>query len=572
MRHFKIILPAALLLSFSLLWTACFKDHFTGSDPVTAVTFAGQILDESGQPLPGAQVEAGTELAVTDKNGVFRLRPAYLSADNAILKVSKIGYFDFSRAYVVEAGAVKPVTVQLLRKMQVGSFAASTGGTVQVPGGVQLVFPAGAVNHSGTVVVYARYLDPTDAQLPLQMPGDLRGINLGGTEQTLATFGMLGVELVSQNDQALQLAAGQEAELRMPIAASQAAVAPNNIPLWHYDHDKARWIEEGSAQKIGNQYVGKVKHFSFWNCDYPGDLVLMRGRALYGPNQVPMGNLWVRMTILSTGWQAWGATDGSGRFGGAVPKNEKFKLEVLLPHSCGNTVLYTEEVGPFSSDVTLPDIMLNSTQVQTVSVSGRLVDCNNQPVTNGYLRLAWEGGNVKGVQFAFPAADGTFYTEFFNCSASVSAQVKCYDLSAGLESLPQTLAFPPNSANLGDVTVCQNLSAFIKYTLDGKAFTIVDPSSDSNPQTTYIGGENPSEQAGISFSFDNQSNVGTFPLNYLSVNKIGTDSSAVHNLSTTLTSWGAQPGEFSIGTFGGSFKDWQGQNHTVSGSYQVERK
>lgn len=569
MRHFKIILPLALL-SLSLIWTACFKDNFTGSNTVATVTFAGRILDESGQPISDAQVRAGGELAMTDKNGVFRLSPVSLPADNAILQVSKIGYFDFSRAYVVEHFAVKPVTIQLLQKVQVGAFSASTGGTVQVPGGAQLVFPAGAVSHSGVVLVYARYLDPTAADLPFQMPGDLRGIRVGGEEQVLATFGMLGVELVAQSSgQVLQLAAGQEAEITIPIAASQASAAPSDIPLWHYDNDLARWMEEGKAQKVGNQYVGKVKHFSFWNCDYPYPLVELKGRVLIGSTQQPLTGAVVLLRMLSTQSACGAQTDGNGQFGGKVPKDEKFNLEVLYFGQCGPMVLFTQEIGPFSDDATLPDIVLSLPQLSIITISGRLTDCNNQPVDKGYVKVGWNTGHR---QIGFPDANGNFDFTFPNCTASNTAEVNAYDLNSELESSAQTFSFPPNSLNLGDISVCQSLSEFIKYTFDGQSFTILDPSSDSNSQTTFIGGENVSNaEENISFSFDNQEKTGTFPLNYLFVNKTGTDSSAVFNLNTTLTSWGGQSGQLNIGTFAGTFKDWQGQNHTVSGSYQVKR-
>ena len=568
-RHFKFILPLALL-SLSLIWTACFKDHFSGSTAVATVTFAGRILDESGQPITGAQVRAGGELTLTDANGVFRLPPLSLPADNAILQVNKIGYFDFSRAYIVEPSALKPVTIPLLRKVQVGAFSASAGGTVQVPGGAQLVFPAGAVQHSGTVLVYARYLDPTAADLPFQMPGDLRGIRAGGEEQTLATFGMLGVELVGQsNGQVLQLAAGKEAEITMPIAASQAGAAPSEIPLWHYDNDKARWIEEGKAQKVGNQYVGKVKHFSFWNCDDFLSLVVLKGRVVFKSVQRSLVNAQIRLTILSNGWQGWANTDGNGHFAGAVPVGEKFKMEVMLPEQCGGTVLFTQEIGPFSADVTLPDIVINDPQLSTVAVSGRLTDCNGQPVDRGYVKLEWSGGIG---QVGFPDANGNFDFTFLNCAASSTAEVKGYDLTTELESPVQNVTFPPNQVSLGDIVVCQSLSEFIKYNFDGTAFTILDPGGDSNGQATFISGENALQQANIAFGFTNNGQTGTFPLDFLSVNKTSIDSSSVPNLNTTLTSWGGQAGQFSVGTFGGTFKDWQGQNHTVSGSYRVERR
>ena len=240
----------------------------------------------------------------------------------------------------------------------------------------------------------------------------------------------------------------------------------------------------------------------------------------------------------------------------------------MLPDQCGNTVLFSQEIGPFSTNVTLPDIVINDPQLQTVAVSGRLTDCNTQPVGNGYVKLTWSGG---AGQVNFPDSDGNFDFTFLNCTVSSTAEITGYDLTAGLESPVQNAVFPPNSVSLGDISVCQNLSEFIKYNFDGKAFTIVDPGGDSNSQTTFIAGEDASQQAAIAFGFDNLGKTGTFPLNFLSVNKTGTDSSSVFNLNTTLTSWGGQSGELSIGTFGGTFQDWQGQNHTVSGSYRVKR-
>jgi hypothetical protein len=33
------------------------------------------------------------------------------------------------------------------------------------------------------------------------------------------------------------------------------------------------FLKEGSATKTGSNYVGKVSHFSFWNCDAPFPVV-----------------------------------------------------------------------------------------------------------------------------------------------------------------------------------------------------------------------------------------------------------------------------------------------------------
>lgn len=195
MHNLKFLLPLALLAS---LFAACNKDGFFSNSPSANAAFAGRVIDESGQPISGAQVRVGGELVTTDENGVFRLQPMRLSSDDAKLMVTKIGYFEFSRAYYVEDDALQIVTIQLLRKEQTGTVNGAAGGTLQLPGGASLVFPAGAFvdernnAYNGTVRIYARRLDQSSPDFSMNMPGDLRGINQAGEQQALGNYGMVG--------------------------------------------------------------------------------------------------------------------------------------------------------------------------------------------------------------------------------------------------------------------------------------------------------------------------------------------------------------------------------------------
>lgn len=567
MKHWKIILPAALLLS--ALWFACRDQEFEGYEKEADVAFAGRVIDEDGQPLENAQVRAGGELAVTDANGVFRLKPVRLPARNAKLFINKIGYFDFSRAFVVQDDALQTVTVQLLRKELVGAFNGNTGGTVQVPGGVALNFPAGSVNATGQVRVFAKYIDPTSPNLPLQMPGDLRAINLGGEAGTLATFGMLGVEIENQSGQTLQIAAGSEVEITMPIPASQLSVAPASIPLWYYDHDKARWIEEGSAQKIGNQYVGKVKHFSFWNCDAFSATVYMEGKVFLRDDQHPLENAVIRLTVLSNGFLGYGYTNAEGWFGGAVPKDYAMKLEVLFSDQCGGQVIYTQDIGPFSSDVVLPPIIIASLppQVATVNVSGSLVDCNGQPVTNGYAKI--QVGNA--VVATFSDQNGAFEIEMLDCLNSTSGTAVGYDLTNLLESAVQNFSISAGSGSAGNIQVCNALAEYIQCTLDGQSQTFLAPYGILEVGNTYMSA-NDSIPNGFSYvylGFASNGQTGIFPLTNLQIWPPG-DTIVALNVTTNVTSYGSV-GNPIIGTFGGNYQSANGSNHTVSGSYRVIR-
>jgi hypothetical protein len=103
MHNLKIFLPFVLLAS---VFVACNKDVFTSSSSSVNATFAGRVVDGGGQAVSGAQVRIEGELAITDDNGVFRLKAMSVPADDAKLMVTKIGYFEFSRAYYVEGDAL----------------------------------------------------------------------------------------------------------------------------------------------------------------------------------------------------------------------------------------------------------------------------------------------------------------------------------------------------------------------------------------------------------------------------------------------------------------------------------
>lgn len=573
MKNLKIVLAATLLLS--ALWFACRDQDYDEFEKTAKVAFAGRIIDEDGQPVIDAQVRAGNELAVTDANGVFRLAPTRLPAENAKLSVNKIGYFEFSRAYIVQNNALQTVTIQLLRKVLAGTINGNAGGTVQVPGGASLVFPAGAVSHSGAVNVYARYLDPTASDLSLHMPGDLRGINASGEEQSLSTYGMIAVEITDQSGQVLQIDAAGEVELHIPIPQNQAAAVPASVPLWHFDVDKARWIEEGSAQKVGDQYVGKVKHFSYWNCDFNYPTVLLSGKVYIDDDQHPLVNaeVWIGPVGNGVGWGCGhGTTDANGCFSGGVPKDIPLQISIFVYGQCNGMPVYTQTIGPFSQDATLPPIIFSAANDQTVTITGRLLDCAGQPVANGYAKIGMATG---GTYTAFTDGDGAFELNTIYCSGvQVTGTLTGFDLTNLLESAPVNFTVSNGTADVGDIQVCNALSEYIQYNLDGQDFLKVYPYGFVNPDsfpgigsTTELFIVDSMQNGHTRLRFHNNNQTGTFPLTYLTLNNLQADPPGT--VSTTVTATG-NVGDLIIGTFGGDFQV-NGVPHTVSGSYRVIR-
>lgn len=571
MQKLKFLLPFALLAS---VFVACNKDGSFSNSPSVNAAFAGRVLDENGQAIPGAMVRIGGELAMTDQNGVFRLPFMRLTADDAKLMVSKIGYFDFSRAYYVEDDALQTVTIQLLRKDQIATINASAGGTVNVPGGTTLVFPAGAFvdqngnAYHGTVRVFARGLDHNAPDFALNMPGDLRGINTSGEEKALGTFGMVGVELQSQSGQALRIREGSEVEIRLPIAPSQLSAAPSEITLWHYDLQQARWLEEGSAQRVGNEYVGHVKHFTFWSFNSAFNLVMIQGKVFLVDNQHPLAGAVVRLTMTSDSSKGYATTNSNGVYKGGVPMGETFVMDVL--NECGE-VIFTQNVGPFNEPQNVPDIIAPNNGTHTVALTGRLLDCAGAPIKNGYAQVLL--GNFKWV--AFTGIDGTFTLNKTRCDTSVATGVVIgFDLQNLHQSAPDTISVPPNAVAVGDLAVCDSLGEYIIFSLDFNDYVISTPVGgvlDSLGMRTFLNGYSTAQQdVGISIEFASSGQPGAFPLSNLYVNTL-TWNSGVSTVNIEVVEPGYAIGDAIIGTFEGTFVDQYGVTHTISGSYQVRR-
>lgn len=568
MKNWK--LPLALLAALATLWLACRDTDFQPNGPAITATFAGQVVDEHNQPLSGALVTAGDASASTDFNGAFRLKPARLSEGKAILHVSLPGFFEFSRAFVLKHGALQTVSVQLLKKQLVQSFTAGQSSVAQV-GKAQLRFPANSVARSdgsaynGIVSVYARYLDPESPDLRRHMPGDLRGVNTAGDEQTLATFGMIGVELTTPGGEMLQVAADKSVEIALPIPPGKTAVAPQEISLWHFDTDNARWVEEGTAQKTGDAYVGSVRHFSFWNCDVGLPLVTLSGRVLNGASKDAFKQISIKLTVLSNGWEGYGSTDDKGYFGGKVLANEALKMEIQLLDLCGQwSTLYTQTIGPFNADATLPDVTVAVPAVSSTTLSGRLVDCNNNPVAHGYVQF----GNSVYSRLVFTGSDGTFKEPFLQCTSN-PINVTGFNLDALTTSQTQNIPQSPGTVALGDIQVCTTPAEYAEITIDGIKYNFIgvfECFSEGGYMRVYA--VNP-DQNSLNFAFQDQGKAGTFALSYFSLHPQA-DSLNSANISTQLTQYGTK-GQALIGTLSGTFQIPNAPTKTVTGKYRIIR-
>ena len=126
-----------------------------------------------------------------------------------------------------------------------------------------------------------RHLDPTLSGFGLAVPGgDMFAIREDESTSILYSYGILRVLMYGSGGEPLQLADGTKSTLVMTIPDEQLQTAPSTIPLWYFDEEVGIWKEEGFAEKIGDQYIGDVAHFTDWNCDKPEEYATIIGRLL----------------------------------------------------------------------------------------------------------------------------------------------------------------------------------------------------------------------------------------------------------------------------------------------------
>lgn len=571
-----------ILLAILLFAANCRKSEVSheGGNNQSTITFgiSGRVLDKNNVPVSGAQVKAGSITATTDVNGNFSLDNVSAKKDAAFVKVEKDGYFVGSRTFVAHAQTVNYVDIKLINKDVAGNFSAASGGAVSLAAGGSITFqPNGIVDasgaaYSGSVAVSAFFIDPTVQGFTSIMPGDLRGITTGNEERGLQSFGMMAVELNTAGGQKLQLASGKKATIKFPIPAALLSQAPATIPLWHFDETDGMWKEDGSATKQGNEYVGQVSHFSFWNCDVPFQLVNFEA-TVKDQNGNAVVNAEVIIKQMSNGSLGCGRTDAAGKVSGKIPANQA--LEIKIKDRCNNT-LHSQNIGPFSSTANLGTIPVTVNPTTTVVITGTGVNCTNAAVTNGYVHVVLDGMAFRGA-----LNNGNFNISIQRCvSTAANAIISVTDVGNNQQSAISTLNVTSGTVNAGQISACGiSTDSYIHFTIDTKNYSLTHPQDSirittfTSQQITTIEGSTRSQPFEyISFNFPGFT-AGMSELQSLNVIVNSTTMVKNGNIGISIMEYGTVSGSFIAGTFNGLLRDsTTSVLHPIQCSFRIKRQ
>jgi hypothetical protein len=441
-----------------------------------ASSVSGFVTDENEAAVNGATVVFGSSTTTTDKFGYFEVRNVQVIKKAAVVTIIKPGYFKGIKTYIATEGKSAFFRIKLLPKIIAGNIDAAAGGTATLANGLSISLPAGAVvnaatnaAYTGSVTVAAQWLNPAANDLYRIMPGDLRGLDSLNVMRLLITYGMAAVELTGTSGELLQIAAGKKATVNFPLPSAIAATAPATVPLWYFDETKGLWKQDGNAVKSGNNYVGAVSHFSFWNCDVSVNYVHF-DCTVTDASGSPVANTMVKISVVgNTQNQAYGYTDSSGYTGGFVPDHSQLLLEVFSDNPCLGSVI-SQNFTTSNASVSLGNIQIATASI--ANIAGNVTDCNNAPVTDGYVILQYRDRNSRTII----KPDGTFSLNTLICTTNIDVNIIVINNAALEQSNALAVTLVSGNNNVGMLNACgTSAEEFINYSINGSNYSLTAP-------------------------------------------------------------------------------------------------
>ncbi len=430
-----------LLCIIAILGHSCRNDSddFTVTPPViepaviVTSSVLGTVIDNNGISVKGAMVTFEDQVTFTDDNGVFQFNDEQLYSSGTYIKVSKDGFFDGSRRFYASEGNTSIIAIELIPTEEVAEFSSLDGSIISFEN-VELNFKANSIMkedgavYSGNVNVVAKYLDPTLLNTLNQMPGDLTGTASDQNRVVLTSFAMIAVELLDDNGNKLQIQQGKTVDAKIPIPETLLDNAPATIPMWHFDEELGRWIEEGAATLVNGMYETSLAHFSFWNCDVSSNAIFLKGSITN--RTFPIQGVNVVITVAGGGASASTITDVNGFFCGFVPNGVDLVLEIS--DHCGN-LIYSTTITASEVDILLNPINLNI-EINVALISGSVALCDGTP--SSYTYVSTNQGILNNI---IPVKDDlTFSGSIVYCDEESELSIRAIDPLNALASAVST--------------------------------------------------------------------------------------------------------------------------------------
>lgn len=467
----KIIIYFAAIV---LLFSACKKEidetNITETiEPGTtteSITFLVQDIDK--KPIANANVLIDGKTFQSDANGNVGIKDLVVTKDGLAASAQKTGYFTGFQRIIQGKQDVK---ITLAKKENCISFGNSIGfdkNVVNINDKIKIlpnVFEkSDGTPYTGNVnLCYMRVAKDTAFYDALVSTNFSLSLSSSKPYRTWA-FGALMVETTGDNGEVLRLKQGQKIMFKLRIFSPFITLYPDEVATLYLDTVTNTWKEDGKMTKSNIYYdLDITRSNTLWTGNEGVDLVILDGKMVDKENY-PVEGLLLNFFNNTSKKSSYDGTDKNGLFSGFAIVNENITIKVICSQNSGAQLklVKTINVAAKSQSTNIGTFTIDSLTV----FKGKVVDCNGNPVTNGYVVIKETSKKLTLDK------DGSFryYADFDGFTGN---QITVTPYGNGI--IGTAKAYASNQLtinNLGDITLCQNTntSSYITIKYDNKDY------------------------------------------------------------------------------------------------------
>lgn len=498
-RIFLLFIPAAILFSCKKQGTdngnsPSGETDYTPTPPVETVntSIAGYSTNDAGQTMTSANLlqvttASGSTLPVAMQNGY--LSSSTFAADKSMTRFylysSNPGWAPTFKSVPV-SGAIKNYVRLTIAS---GSVKNSTGGSVSVAatGSINYginsfyVLPQGSsLGYFGpelVTTVFTTYYNPEDKEFALNLPCYLAADD-NGKRWFLRSYGGISFAMSSNGlyNENMDMFAGNRATVKLPIPATMQATAPDTVAAWQLVN--GLWKKNGQAIKQNNFYAASIGTAGTWNFAVPVKGVYLTVKLRTDSNAT-ITNTAVRIKSAAR-VIAESQTDADGNATCFVPSNESLSAEIIPDYRTdirNSSFTFPVNALTKAGDITLK---LPETTTDLSTIFGNVLNCNNQPVSSGTVKILMSDNR----DYYVPFTNGKFATAVWISGMNVgvnNTKVQVTD-DAGNQGIITNLSLARKKIQFPNFYTCTNATGlYCNFSIDNVKYEFKDDASLATP-------------------------------------------------------------------------------------------
>lgn len=399
-------------------------------------------------------------------------------------------YLVTQKTFAVSSAMKNYTRIKLLNRTSIGTVTNVTGGSYNFGNSGQITYGSNTFYETSTRLypgffgpdirskIYITYHNPEHKDFAQRLPCYLAADD--GTQRWfLKSYGAISMEMIAENwvnNTHVDFYSGRTADLKLPIPPSMQADAPDSIITWKLID--GRWVRGGKAIKQDNYYLAKIDKSTAWNFAMPVKGVYLNVN-IRTDTSASITNTAVR---IKTGQHiiAESMTDADGNAICFVPSNTAMIAEVLPDEKVFSEDVYSYPIPPLTKAGNV-SFSLPGTIYHLSTLSGKVVNCNNEPIRNGMVKLSLFGDR----QYYLPVTNGKLGSSVWLYGSGTQATAEVTDFSNSSQGEAVNLIFISGIRQQINFYNCANSTKlYCNYTVDNSSYELNDEASLSSVYMT----------------------------------------------------------------------------------------